>query len=151
MVDPKAEQTIDKQKALEVHRKLQTDTFTLEDFRDQLRQMRRLGPMDEMLGMLPKVGIFKDAGKVRVEEKELIQIEAIIDSMTPQERSNHEIINGKRRKRIARGSGTSVQQVNQVLKQYFQMRKMMKSFSQNLLGKQLGRLKVPVGTGGAGA
>ena len=147
----KAEQTIDKQKALEVHRKLQTDTFTLEDFRDQLRQMRRLGPMDEMLGMLPKVGIFKDAGKVRVEEKELIQIEAIIDSMTPQERSNHEIINGKRRKRIARGSGTSVQQVNQVLKQYFQMRKMMKSFSQNLLGKQLGRLKVPVGTGGAGA
>jgi signal recognition particle subunit SRP54 len=139
----KAEQTIDKQKALEVHRKLQTDTFTLEDFRDQLRQVRQLGPMDQMLGMLPNVGIFKDAGKARVDEKELVHIEAIIDSMTPQERRNHEIINGKRRKRIARGSGTSVQLVNQVLKQYFQMRKMMKSFSQNLLGRQLSRLKMP--------
>ncbi len=136
----KAEQTIDKQKALEVHRKLQTDTFSLEDFRDQLRQMRQLGPMDQMLGMLPKVGIFKDAGKVRVDEKELVHIEAIIDSMTAQERRNHEIINGKRRKRIARGSGTSVQEVNQVLKQYFQMRKMMKSFSQNLLGRQFSPL-----------
>src|SRR5712692_7463266 len=136
----KAEQTIDKQKALEVHRKLQTDTFTLEDFRDQLRQMRNLGPVDQMLGMLPKVGIFKDAGKVRVDERELVHIEAIIDSMTGQERRNHEIINGKRRKRIARGSGTSVQEINQVLKQYFQMRKMMKSFSQNLLGRQFSSL-----------
>jgi signal recognition particle subunit SRP54 len=144
----KAEEKIDKQKALEVHRKLQTDTFTLEDFRDQLSQVRSLGPMDQMLGMLPKVGIFKDAGKARVDEKELTYIEAIINSMTPQERRNHEIINGRRRKRIARGSGTSVQQVNQVLKQYFQMRKMMKSFSQNFLGRQLNRLKVPAGEGG---
>jgi signal recognition particle subunit SRP54 len=143
----KAEQKIDKQKAIEVHRKLQTDTFSLEDFRDQLNQVRKMGPMEQMLGMLPKVGIFKDAGKVRVEEKELIHIEAIIDSMTPQERRNHEIINGKRRKRIAKGSGTSVQQVNQVLKQYFQMRKMMKSMSQNLLGRGLSRLRMPVGPG----
>ena len=143
----KAEQKIDKQKAIEVHRKLQTDTFSLEDFRDQLRQVRQMGPMDQMLGMLPKVGIFKDAGKVKVEEKELIHIEAIINSMTAQERRNHEIINGKRRKRIARGSGTSVQQVNQVLKQYFQMRKMMKSMSQNLLGRGLSRLGMPVGPG----
>jgi len=144
----KAEEKIDKQKALEVHRKLQTDTFSLEDLRDQLRQVRSLGPMDQMLGMLPKVGIFKDAGKANVDEKELTHIEAIIDSMTPQERRNHEIINGRRRKRIAKGSGTSVQQVNQVLKQYFQMRKMMKSFSQNFLGRQLSRLKVPAGEGG---
>jgi signal recognition particle subunit SRP54 len=144
----KAEEKIDKQKALEVHRKLQTDTFTLEDLRDQLRQVRSLGPMDQMLGMLPQVGIFKNAGKARVEEKELTHIEAIINSMTPQERRNHEIINGRRRKRIAKGSGTSVQQVNQVLKQYFQMRKMMKSFSQNFLGRQLNRLKVPAGEGG---
>jgi signal recognition particle subunit SRP54 len=144
----KAEEKIDKQKALEVHRKLQTDTFTLEDLRDQLRQVRGMGPMDQMLGMLPKVGIFKDAGKANVDEKELTHIEAIIDSMTPQERRNHEIINGRRRKRIAKGSGTSVQQVNQVLKQYFQMRKMMKSFSQNFLGRQLSRLKVPAGEGG---
>ncbi|MGB7590398.1 MAG: signal recognition particle protein [Terriglobia bacterium] len=144
----KAEEKIDKQKALEVHRKLQTDTFTLEDLRDQLRQVRSLGPMDQMLGMLPQVGIFKNAGKAHVDEKELTHIEAIINSMTPQERRNHEIINGRRRKRIAKGSGTSVQQVNQVLKQYFQMRKMMKSFSQNFLGRQLNRLKVPVGEGG---
>ncbi len=143
----KAEEKIDKQKAIEVHRKLQTDTFSLEDFRDQLNQVRKMGPMEQMLGMLPKVGIFKDASKVKVEEKELIHIEAIIDSMTPQERRNHEIINGKRRKRIARGSGTSVQQVNQVLKQYFQMRKMMKSMSQSLLGRGLGKLGMPVGPG----
>jgi signal recognition particle subunit SRP54 len=99
--------------------------------------------MDQMLGMLPKVGIFKDASKVKVEEKELIHIEAIVDSMTPQERRNHEIINGKRRKRIAKGSGTSVQQVNQVLKQYFQMRKMMKSMSQSMMGRGLSRLGLP--------
>ncbi|MBI1984293.1 MAG: signal recognition particle protein [Acidobacteria bacterium] len=133
----KAEETIDKQKALEVHRKIQTDTFTLADFRDQLRQMRGLGPVDQMLGMLPKVGIFKDAGKVRVDEKELVHIEAIIDSMTLKERANHEIISGKRRKRIARGSGTTVQQVNQVLKQYVQTSRMMKSLGRNLFGKQL--------------
>jgi signal recognition particle subunit SRP54 len=99
--------------------------------------------MEQMLGMLPKVGVFKDAGKARVDEKELIHIEAIINSMTPQERYNHEIINGKRRRRIARGSGTSVQQVNQLLKQYFQMRKMMKSMSQSLLGRGLSRLRLP--------
>ena len=144
----KAEEAIDKQKALEVHRKIQSDTFTLADFRDQLRQMRGLGPMDQMLGMLPKVGIFKDAGKVRVDEKELVHIEAIIDSMTLKERANHEIINGKRRRRIARGSGTSVQQVNQVLKQYVQTSKMMKSLGKNLFGSQLSRLKVPAGQGG---
>jgi signal recognition particle subunit SRP54 len=141
----KAEQKIDKQKAMDVHRKLQTDTFSLEDFKDQLKQVRSMGSMEQMLGMLPKVGIFKDAGKVKVEEKELIHIEAIIDSMTLQERRNHEIINGKRRKRIARGSGTSVQQVNQVLKQYFQMRKMMKSMSTSLLGRGLSKLRMPAG------
>ena len=147
----KAEQNIDKQKALEVHRKLQTDTFSLEDFRDQLGQMRKLGPLDQMLGMLPQVGMLKDVGKAHVEEKQLVHIEAIINSMTPRERRNHEIINGKRRKRIARGSGTSVQEVNQVLKQYVQMRKMMKSMSQNFLGRQLSRLGVPMGSGRPGA
>jgi signal recognition particle subunit SRP54 len=144
----KAEETIDKQQALEVQRKIQTDTFTLGDFRDQLRQMRKLGPVDQMMGMLPKVGIFKEAGKVHVDEKELVHIEAIIDSMTRRERANHEIINGRRRKRIARGSGASVQLVNQVLKQYVQTRKMMKSLGRSLFGPQLGRLKVPVGPGG---
>ena len=143
----KAEQKIDKQKAIDVHRKLQTDTFSLEDFRDQLNQVRKMGPMEQMLGMLPKTGIFKDAGKVKVDEKELVHIEAIINSMTAQERRNHEIINGKRRKRIARGSGTSVQAVNQVLKQYFQMRKMMKTMSTSLLGRGLSKLRMPAGSG----
>jgi signal recognition particle subunit SRP54 len=96
-----------------------------------------------VLGMLPKIGILKDASKVKVDDKELIHIEAIINSMTVQERRNHEIINGKRRKRIAKGSGTSVQQVNQVLKQYFQMRKMMKTMSTSLLGKGLSKLGLP--------
>ena len=139
----KAEQTIDKQKALEVHRKIQTDSFTLADFRDQLRQMRSMGPLDQMLGMLPKVGMFKDAGKAHVDEKELVHIEAIINSMTPKERANHEIINGSRRKRIAKGSGTSVQDVNRLLKQYYQTRKMMKTMTKGLFGRQLSRMKAP--------
>jgi len=147
----KAEETIDKKKALEVHQKLQTDSFTLSDFRDQLAQMRSLGPLDQMLGMLPKVGMLKNVGKVKVDEKELVRIEAIINSMTEKERRRHDIINGKRRKRIARGSGTTVQQVNQVLKQYVQMRKMMKSMSTSLLGKQMSRLKLPAGLGGLGS
>ncbi|HEV2351793.1 MAG TPA: signal recognition particle protein [Terriglobia bacterium] len=140
----KAEEKIDKAKALEVHRKLQTDTFSLGDFRDQLRQMRSLGSMEQMLGMLPKIGILKDAGKMNVDEKELVHIEAIINSMTSRERENHEIINGKRRKRIARGSGTSVQQVNQLLRQYIQTKKMMKTMSHSLLGKQFSKLKMPM-------
>ena len=147
----KAEEKIDKQKALEVHQKLQSDSFTLSDFRDQLAQMRSLGPLDQMLGMLPKIGMLKNVGKVQVEEKELIRIEAIINSMTEKERRRHDIINGKRRKRIARGSGSTVQQVNQVLKQYVQMRKMMKTMSTSLLGKQLTRMKLPAGLGGLGS
>ncbi|MGH9470182.1 MAG: signal recognition particle protein [Terriglobia bacterium] len=139
----KAEESIDKQKALEVHRKLRTDTFTLADFQEQLRQVTKLGSLDQMLGMLPKIGMLKNAGKVHVDDKELTSLDAIINSMTPQERLNHEIINGRRRKRIARGSGTSVQQVNQLLKQYVQARKMMKSMSQSFFGRQLGRLKIP--------
>jgi signal recognition particle subunit SRP54 len=144
----KAEQTIDKQKALEVHRKLQTDTFTLADFRDQLRQVRKMGPMDQMLGMLPRMGMFKDIGKAKVDEKEFVRMEAIVDSMTHQERASHEIINGKRRKRIARGSGTSVQDVNQLLRQYVQMQKMMKTMSKGLMARQLSRVKLPFGAGG---
>ena len=139
----KAEEKIDKQKALEVHRKLQTDTFSLEDFRDQLRQVRQLGSMEQMLGMLPKIGIFKDAAKAKVDEKELVRIEAIINSMTKRERANHEIVNGKRRKRIAKGSGTTVQEVNQVLRQYVQTSRMMKTMSKGLLGGQLSKVQLP--------
>src|SRR5215469_7712702 len=143
----KAEQKIDRDKALEVHRKLQSDSFSLEDFRDQLREMRKIGSVEEMLGMLPKVGIFKDAAKAKIDEKELVYMDAIINSMTPRERRNHEIINGKRRRRIARGSGTSVQQVNTLLKQYVQTSKMMKTMSKSFFGKQLSKLKMSAGAG----
>ena len=125
----KAEETIDKKKALELQKKVLSDTFTLEDFREQLRQIRKMGSLDQIMGMLPSIGPFKDLNKVQVDERELTRTEAIINSMTPKERRRHQLINGSRRKRIARGSGTSVQQVNQLLKQYIQTRKMMKGLT----------------------
>ncbi len=125
----KTEETIDSAKALELQKKILKNTFTLEDFRDQLRQIRKIGSLEQILGMLPNVGPFKDIGKVQVDEKELGRTEAIINSMTSKERRNHQIINGSRRKRIAKGSGTSVQQVNQLLKQYIQTLKMMKGMT----------------------
>jgi signal recognition particle subunit SRP54 len=141
----KAEEAIDKKKAVEMQRKLIENDFTLQDFRDQLRQIRKLGPLDSLLGMMPKVGMLKELKDVKVEENEINRVVAIIDSMTPHERANHMIINGSRRRRIARGSGTSVQEVNQLLKQYTQARKMMKSFSGGMLGKKLGKMKLPGG------
>jgi signal recognition particle subunit SRP54 len=140
----KAEQTIDKKKAVEMQQKLLDNEFTLDDFRDQLGQLRKLGPLESILKMMPQVGIMKDLKNVSVDEKEINHIVAIIDSMTPKERANHMIINGSRRRRIAAGSGTTVQEVNQLLKQYTQARKMMKSFSgAGMLGKKLGKLKIP--------
>jgi signal recognition particle subunit SRP54 len=94
--------------------------------------------------MMPQVGIMKDLQNVKVDENEITRTVAIIDSMTPRERANHMLINGSRRRRIARGSGTTVQEVNQLLKQYAQARKMMKSFSGGFLGKKLGKMKLPV-------
>jgi signal recognition particle subunit SRP54 len=140
----KAEEAIDKKKAVEMQQKLMDNEFTLDDFRDQLRQLRKLGPLDSILKMMPQVGIMKELKNVSVDEKEINHIVAIIDSMTPKERSNHMLINGSRRRRIAAGSGTSVQEVNQLLKQYTQARKMMKSFSgSGLLGKKMGKFKFP--------
>ena len=97
--------------------------------------------------MMPKVGILKDLKDIKVDEKEITRVVAIIDSMTPRERYNHMIINGSRRRRIAKGSGTSVQDVNQLLKQYAQARKMMKGFSGGLMGmgKRMGKMKLPPG------
>ncbi len=138
----KAEEAIDQDKAAELGKKLREDSFTLEDFRDQLRQMRKLGPLEQILGMLPQIGPFKDMNKVKVDEKELLHIEAIINSMTHKERAHHQIINGSRRKRIARGSGTSVQKVNQLLRQYVQARKMMKQMSSGMMGR-LGKMRFP--------
>ena len=125
----RAEQAVDKKAALELERKLRTDGFTLEDFRDQLRQIRKMGPLEQLVDMLPKVGPLQNIPKdASVDEGKLKQVEAIINSMTNQERQDHNVIDGKRRKRIAKGSGTSVQDVNQVLKQYMQMRTMMKQY-----------------------
>ena len=139
----KAEEAIDKKQAVEMQRKLIENDFTLEDFRDQIRQIRKLGPLESILGMMPNMGIMKDLKNVKIDEKEITNVVAIIDSMTPKERANHRIINGSRRRRIAKGSGTSVQDVNQLLKQYSQARKMMKSLSGGFLGKKLGKLKLP--------
>ena len=145
----KASEEIDQKKAVEMQRKLLDNEFTLEDFRDQLRQIRKLGPIQSLLGMMPKVGMLKELKDVKVDEKEINRVVAIIDSMTPKERANHMIINGSRRRRIARGSGTSVQDVNQLLKQYAEARKMMKSISGGLMGgnmaKKLGKMKLPPG------
>ncbi|MGC1659293.1 MAG: signal recognition particle protein [Candidatus Acidiferrales bacterium] len=125
----RAEKNIDEKKARELERKLREDDFTLEDFRDQLQQIRKMGSMEQLLGMLPKVGPFAKIPKdVQVDEGRLKSIEAVINSMTSRERENSNLIDGKRRKRIARGSGTSVQQVNEVLKQYGDMRRMMKQY-----------------------
>jgi signal recognition particle subunit SRP54 len=139
----RAEEVVDQKKAIELTEKLRTDTFTLEDFRDQLKQIRKMGALDQILGMLPSIGPFKDMQKVKVDEKELVRIEAIINSMTPKERRNHQIINGTRRKRIAKGSGTSVQEVNQLLKQYAQTRKMMKGMKNSLFGRGMKGMKMP--------
>jgi signal recognition particle subunit SRP54 len=128
----KAEEVVDQKEALALQKKLRTNAFTLEDFRDQLRQVRKMGSLESLLKMLPQIGPFRDLNKVQVDEKELSRTEAIIDSMTPAERRNHQIINGSRRKRIARGSGTSVQAVNQLLKQYISARKMMRSVASGM-------------------
>jgi signal recognition particle subunit SRP54 len=139
----KAEEVVDKKKAAELQEKMLSDGFTLEDFRDQLKQVRKLGSFEQILSMLPSIGVFKDISKVKVDEKELVRVEAIINSMTPRERRNDKIINGSRRKRIAKGSGTSVQQVNQLLKQYVQTRKMMKGMKNSFFGKRLKGMKLP--------
>jgi signal recognition particle subunit SRP54 len=141
----KASEQIDQKKAVEMQRKLIENDFTLEDFRDQLRSIRKLGPLSSLLDMMPKMGPLKDLKDVKVDEKEINRVVAIIDSMTPGERDNHMIINGSRRKRIAKGSGTSAQEVNQLLKQYAQARKMMKSLSGGFLGKKFGKMKMPPG------
>src|ERR1700691_2369247 len=141
----KVQENIDQKQAEEMQRKLMDNEFTLADFRDQLRQIRKLGPLESLLGMMPQVGPMKDLKNMKVDENEITRIVAIIDSMTPKERDNHMIINGRRRRRIARGSGTSVNEVNNLLKQYGQARKMMKSITGGgFLGKRLGKLKLPM-------
>jgi signal recognition particle subunit SRP54 len=123
----KAEATFDEKKALEMERKFREQTFTLEDFLDQLTQIKGMGSMDQLLGMMPgvKPGALKDA---KVDEKALARTEAIILSMTPYERTHPAVLNSSRKKRIAAGSGTSVEEINRLLKQYDQTKEMMKRF-----------------------
>ncbi len=136
----KAQESVDQEKAQELVRKLREDSFSLDDFREQLKQLRKMGPLDQIMGMLPFGKMLKGApAELDGEQADLGRFDAIISSMTPSERSRPEVINGSRRQRIARGSGTSVQDVNRLLKQYAQLRKMMKQFK-GMEGK-VGKLK----------
>ena len=123
----KAEAAIDVEDAEKLERKLRSNDFTLEDFRDQLRTIRKMGPLESIIGMIPGMGSIKELAANKPDESQLNRVEAIIGSMTPGERRNHQIITGSRRKRIAKGSGTSVEEVNRLLKQFIEMRKMLKA------------------------
>jgi signal recognition particle subunit SRP54 len=122
----KAEQQADLKEAEEIARKLKKQQFTLEDFRKQLVQLKKMGSLSNLLGFLPKSGPFKQVSNLNLDDKRLLHYEAIINSMTPEERENPRLINGSRRARIARGSGRPVQEVNQLLKQFFEMEKLLK-------------------------
>jgi signal recognition particle subunit SRP54 len=142
----KAESQIDKKKAQELATKALTgDGFSLEDFRDQLRQVRKMGSLQSIIGMLPSIGAFSGMQKAadKVDEKQINRVEAIINSMTAYERDHHEVINGSRRKRIARGSGTSVQEVNNLLRQYAQMKKMFKQMGKPSFARRMAGMKLP--------
>jgi signal recognition particle subunit SRP54 len=146
----RAEEALDDESREKLEKKTRLDDFTLEDFGDQLRTIKKMGPLDQVLGMIPGMGAMKqlNAQRAQVDDKQVGRVQAIISSMTLEERNNHQIINGSRRKRIARGSGTSVEEVNRVLKQFVEMRKMLKTLSgaggglkdkQRLMGMLRGR------------
>jgi signal recognition particle subunit SRP54 len=140
----KAEEAVSVEDAEKLERKIREDDFTLEDFREQLRTIKRMGPLEQILGMLPGMGGLKEmaASREQVDDRQLGRIEAIINSMTARERRNHQLINGSRRKRIAKGSGTTVEEVNRLLKQFVQMKKMLKQ-----LGGMVGPGRKRRGTG----
>ena len=143
----KAEQQVDKKKAQEFATKALTgDGFSLEDFRDQLRQVRKMGSLQSLVGMLPRIGPFSglQAAADKVDDSQINRVEAIINSMTIYERNHHEVINGSRRKRIARGSGTSVQEVNNLLRQYAQMKKMFKQMGKPSFARRMAGMKFPM-------
>ncbi len=140
----KAQTSINLEQAQEMEKKLRKESFTLDDFLDQLQQVRKLGPLDQILGMLPGMGNLKKLKDVEFDEKELKRVEAVIQSMTKKERRDPSLINGSRRKRIASGSGTKVQDVNRLLKQFAEARKMMKKFQEmQKSGKKPGGFKLP--------
>ncbi|MFO7963357.1 MAG: signal recognition particle protein [Desulfobacterales bacterium] len=138
----RAQEMVDEKEAAELEKKLRKSEFTLEDFRSQMVQVRKMGSLSDMLDMIPGMGKMKQLKNFTVDDRELVKIEAIIDSMTPEERRKHAMINGSRRKRIAKGSGTSVQDVNKLLKNYAQVMKMMKKFNKGGM-RGLGRGMLP--------
>lgn len=138
----KAQEVVDAKQAAALEKKLRKNQFTLEDFRDQMVQIRKMGSLSDLIGMIPGMGKLKQMKNFEVDDRELVRIEAIINSMTPQERRRHGIINGSRRKRIAKGSGTRVQDVNQLLKNYTQVMKMMKKLNKGGM-RGLGRGMLP--------
>lgn len=138
----KAQQTVDREKAAELERKMRKMELTLDDFLDQLEQVRNMGPLDELIGMMPGANRVKGLKDLKVDEKALSRVEAIVRSMTKEEKAKPEMINASRRKRIALGSGTTVQDVNRLLKQFEDMKKMMKQMTQ-MTGKKKKRFKFP--------
>ncbi|MGE0641322.1 MAG: signal recognition particle protein [Thermoanaerobaculia bacterium] len=136
----KAQETVDAKEAQRLAERMGRNEFTLEDLRDQLRQVRRMGPLKSVLEMLPKVGALKEMANVGdADEKRLTRIEAIINSMTLAERRTPGLLNASRKRRVARGSGTSVQEINQLIRQYLQMKKMMKGVKKGFLKKAFGK------------
>jgi signal recognition particle subunit SRP54 len=138
----KAQEVVDAKQAAALEKKLRKNQFTLEDFRDQMAQVRKMGSLSDIMGMIPGMGKLKQMKNFEVDDRQLVRIEAIINSMTPHERRRHSIINGSRRRRIAKGSGTKVQDVNQLLKNYTQVMKMMKKLNKGGM-RGLGRGMLP--------
>ncbi|MBO5955396.1 MAG: signal recognition particle protein, partial [Clostridia bacterium] len=144
----KAEQTFDEKKAMELEKKMRSNNFTYSDFLDQMEQIKRMGPLEQIIGMLPGVNTsqLKDA---QIDERKMLHVEAIIKSMTNGERENRDKLTPKRRERIAKGSGTTVVEVNALVKQFEQMQKMMKMMSGGKMEKQMkrfgkmGKMKFP--------
>jgi signal recognition particle subunit SRP54 len=143
----KAEQAIDQDEAEELEEKLRKNAFTLDDFRKQLKTIRKMGPLESILGMIPGLGSMKELANNKPDEKQMGRVEAIICSMTAEERRNDKIINGSRRKRIAKGSGTSVEDVNRLLKQFTEMKKVLQMFGQGGVPKGM-RGRIPSLPGG---
>src|SRR5712671_4197617 len=139
----RAEEAVSQADAETLERKIRLDEFTLEDFRDQLRTIKKMGPLEQILGMIPGLGNLKQLADNKPDEKQMGRVEAIISSMTPEERRNDRIINGSRRKRIAKGSGTTVEEVNRLLKQFTEMRKVLQMMSQGGMPGMKGMTKMP--------
>lgn len=139
----RVEQAMDERLAAEMEAKLRSNRFDLEDYLSQLQQVRKMGPLDQILSMIPGFSQLRQMGPVEVDEKQIRKQEAIIQSMTPEERRNPEILNGSRKRRVARGSGTTVQDVNRLLSQYNQMRAMVRQLVDAEKGKHRGPIRVP--------